>query len=132
MDSISEKHLSDVHPDLCKVIREASQEFPFAVVDGLRTVSEQIIAVQTKHSQTLRSRHLPHPQYKGLACAVDVIAIIDGKKSYAKGKEKEVFSKIADSIKKSAEKLNIAIIWGGDWKTFKDWGHFELSRKKYP
>jgi peptidoglycan L-alanyl-D-glutamate endopeptidase CwlK len=132
VDTISEKHLDDVHPDLCKVIKEASQEYPFAVVDGLRTMPEQVVAVQTKHSKTLRSRHLAHAQYKGLACAVDVIAIIDGKKSYAKGKEKEVFTKIADSIKQSAEKLSIPIVWGGDWKTFKDWGHFELSRAKYP
>lgn len=133
MDERSETHLADVHPDLCKVIRESSQSpQPFLVVDGIRTVPEQIIAVQTKHSKTLRSRHLPHAQYNALACAVDVIAIIDGKANYAKGKEKEVFGQIAKQIKESATKLGIAVVWGGDWKTFKDWGHFELSRAKYP
>lgn len=143
MDDRSEKHLEDVHPDLVKVIREASQSpQAFRVVDGLRTMPEQIIAVQTKHSQTLRSRHLAHAQYKGLACAVDVIAVFDtdndgmitdkDKASYAKGKEKEVFTKIANQIKESAQKLGVSIVWGGDWRTFKDWGHFELSRAKYP
>jgi peptidoglycan L-alanyl-D-glutamate endopeptidase CwlK len=26
----------------------------------------------------------------------------------------------------------VPIVWGGDWRTFKDGPHFELDRRKYP
>ena len=29
------------------------------------------------------------------------------------------------------KELNIPIVWGGDWKTFKDGPHFELDRNVY-
>jgi peptidoglycan L-alanyl-D-glutamate endopeptidase CwlK len=35
-------------------------------------------------------------------------------------------------MKQAAKELNVAIIWGGDWRRFKDGPHFELDRKKYP
>jgi peptidoglycan L-alanyl-D-glutamate endopeptidase CwlK len=27
---------------------------------------------------------------------------------------------------------DVPIVWGGDWRTFKDMPHFELDRRKYP
>ncbi|MBL4785095.1 MAG: peptidoglycan-binding protein [Cohaesibacteraceae bacterium] len=35
-------------------------------------------------------------------------------------------------MKKAAEELGVAIEWGGDWKTFRDGPHFQLSREMYP
>jgi peptidoglycan L-alanyl-D-glutamate endopeptidase CwlK len=35
-------------------------------------------------------------------------------------------------MKDAALVEQVAIAWGGDWKTFKDGPHFELTRKKYP
>jgi peptidoglycan LD-endopeptidase CwlK len=35
-------------------------------------------------------------------------------------------------MKQAAEELDVAIVWGGDWKSFPDGPHFELDRKAYP
>jgi peptidoglycan L-alanyl-D-glutamate endopeptidase CwlK len=35
-------------------------------------------------------------------------------------------------MKQAAQDKGVAIVWGGDWTTFKDGPHFELDRKVYP
>jgi peptidoglycan L-alanyl-D-glutamate endopeptidase CwlK len=35
-------------------------------------------------------------------------------------------------MKAAAKELGVSIVWGGDWRTFKDGPHFELDRKFYP
>jgi peptidoglycan L-alanyl-D-glutamate endopeptidase CwlK len=35
-------------------------------------------------------------------------------------------------MKGAAQKLGVAITWGGDWASFPDGPHFELERGKYP
>jgi len=42
------------------------------------------------------------------------------------------YQELAEVMKKAAQELGIALIWGGDWTTFKDGPHFELDRKVYP
>jgi peptidoglycan LD-endopeptidase CwlK len=131
MDARSETILVGVHPDLAKIIRAASQVAqPFKVVYGLRTEAAEAEAVATGHSTTMHSRHLPNAA--GLSCAVDVAALIDGAVSFAPGREAEVFGAIAVEIKSAAAALSIPVEWGGDWRTFKDWGHFQLPWEKYP
>ena len=36
------------------------------------------------------------------------------------------FELLGKHIKKVSDRLGIRIKWGGDWKTFKDYGHYEL------
>lgn len=131
MDARSETNLSKVHPDLCAVIRTALQTpQPFIVVYGIRTLEAEKQAVATGHSTTLHSRHLPNKD--GLSCAVDVAALLNGQVSFAAGHEADVFGKIAKQIKDAAKVLNIPVAWGGDWRSFKDWGHFQLPWTQYP
>ena len=42
------------------------------------------------------------------------------------------YKELADHVKEVAAELGVAIVWGGDWTTFKDGPHFELDRRKYP
>jgi peptidoglycan L-alanyl-D-glutamate endopeptidase CwlK len=35
-------------------------------------------------------------------------------------------------MKAAAKEHGVAIVWGGDWRTFKDGPHFELDRGVYP
>jgi len=35
-------------------------------------------------------------------------------------------------MKDAAKQEGFSIVWGGDWRTFKDGPHFELNRKDYP
>ena len=131
MDPRSESNLVGVHPDLAKVIRTAAQyPQPFEAVYGLRTIAAEQQAVATGHSTTMHSRHLPNRD--GLACAVDVAAVIEGKVSFAPGHEAAIFGQIAKQIRDAAAGLKIEVQWGGDWITFKDWGHLQLPWELYP
>lgn len=123
--------LAHVHPDLVKVMQHASQAHPFQIVYGLRTLTAEEEAVATGHSTTMHSRHLANKN--GLACAVDVCALNpDGTLNWAKGQELKVFGDLAVNIKFAAAILKIPVEWGGDWRNFKDFGHFQLPWAQYP
>lgn len=148
MDARSEAVLAHVHPDLAKVIRAALQTpQAFIVILGKRTMSAEEAAKASGHSTTLHSRHLPDDKYAtaadpdGVACAVDVMAVIAGRDTFAVGDEEKIFGQIAAQVQTSADALKIPIQWGGApvgaWTPgavshFRDWGHFQLPWKEYP
>lgn len=123
--------LVKVHQALVRVLKTTSQEFPFQVVYGLRTWEAEKAAVAAGKSTTMHSRHLANKA--GVSCAVDVAALNpDGTINWAKGNELRVYGHIAVEVKAAAARLNTPIEWGGDWKSFKDWGHFQLPWKEFP
>lgn len=119
----SEARLAGVHPDLVRVVRRALQlsEVDFAVVEGLRTPERQKELVAAGASKTLNSRHIT-------GHAVDLAPFIAGGIRW----DWPPFHKIAAAMKAAAAELGVAVEWGGDWRTFKDGPHWELSRKVYP
>jgi hypothetical protein len=119
----SENNLIGVHPDLVKVVRRALEisEVDFAVTEGLRTLERQKQLVKSGASQTLKSRHLT-------GHAVDLAPFIAGTIRW----DWPPFNTIAIAMKQAALKLDVSIVWGGDWVSFKDGPHFELDRKVYP
>ena len=120
--SKSKERLKGVHPDMVKVMEEAIKESPldFSITEGVRTLEKQKELFEAGKSQTMNSRHL-----KGFA--VDIAVLVDGKITWEFSK----YQIVADHIKKVAKNLNIPIVWGGDWVSFKDGPHFELNRSKY-
>ena len=126
MDTRSEANLAHVHPDLVLVMREAAKDVSFIVIHGIRTVAEEAVNVAKGASQTMHSRHLPNKQ--GFACAVDIAAMVDGHVSW----DAKPYSLIANAVKAEADRHAIQIEWGGDWKTLKDLGHFQLPWARYP
>lgn len=116
-------HLEGVHPDLVRVVKLAiqSSEIDFVVLEGLRTKQRQSQLLKAGASQTMNSRHIT-------GHAVDLGACV--------GKEVRwdwpLYHKIAKVMKQAATDLNVPLVWGGDWRTFKDGPHFELDRKTYP
>ena len=126
MFKLSAKSLSrleGVHPDLVKVVHRAIENstVDFAVLEGLRTPERQQQLVKAGASLTLKSRHLT-------GHAIDLGAMVDGKIRW----DWPLYHKIAEAMKDAARELKIAIVWGGDWRMFKDGPHFELDRKVYP
>ena len=122
--------LAKVEPDLAKIINSAA-DGTFIVVYGVRTVAAERQAVESGHSTTMHSRHLPDKH--GLSAAVDLAAIdTAGHIDWANGHEAKVYGAIATKVKASAASFGIPIEWGGDWHSFKDWGHFQLPWKDYP
>ena len=119
----SYKRLEGVHPDLVRVVERAIAitEVDFVVLEGLRTKERQAQLLKAGASRTMNSRHIN-------GHAVDLGAWV--------GKEVRwdwpLYSKIATAMKKAATEQNVPIVWGGDWRTFKDGPHFELNRSKYP
>ncbi|WP_410001379.1 M15 family metallopeptidase [Serratia proteamaculans] len=119
----SEKNLQGVHPDLVKVIRLALaiSEVDFCIIEGVRTIDRQRELKLKGHSQTLNSRHLT-------GHAADLAPITNKIIPWDRW---EFFLMIANAMKESAKIANVPIIWGGDWISFKDGVHFELSREYY-
>lgn len=122
LGTVSNNNLKGVHPDLVKVVEKAITltEIDFRVTEGLRSKTRQIELVNKGASKTLNSRHIT-------GHAVDVVALIGGSVRW----DWPLYDKIAKAFKQASKELNIPIIWGGDWKTFKDGPHFELDRNVY-
>jgi peptidoglycan LD-endopeptidase CwlK len=116
----SSQRLSGVHPDLVAVVKRAIQitEQDFSVLEGIRNINRQRELFKAGKSTTMNSRHLT-------GHAVDLAP-------WPISWEWEGFYPIADAMKQAAEELEVDIVWGGDWKSFPDGPHFELSRKTYP
>lgn len=122
LGTVSKNNLKGVHPDLVKVVEKAITltEIDFRVTEGLRSKTRQIELVNKGASKTLNSRHIT-------GHAVDVVALIGGAVRW----DWPLYDKIAKAFKQASKELNIPIIWGGDWKNFKDGPHFELDRNVY-
>lgn len=116
----SMQNLSGVHPDLIAVVKRAIQitEQDFSVIEGVRNINRQRELVAKGASTTMNSRHLT-------GHAVDLAP-------YPINWDWEYFYPIADAMKQAAEELDVDLEWGGDWKSFPDGPHFQLSRKVYP
>ena len=117
------QRLGGVHPDLVKVVQRAIQitSIDFTVLEGLRTRERQVELKNAGASKTLNSRHIT-------GHAVDLGAFVAGEVRW----DWPLYHKIAAAMKQAAKELGVAMIWGGDWRTFKDGPHYELCRKEYP
>lgn len=127
----SENKLKKLHPDLLKVVRRMQElnkdpDFGAVITCTVRTLEEQKILVKNRASQTLKSRHIPGKD--GYAKAVDFAVTLKGKVKW----DWPLYARLAEVMKEAAEIENVPIVWGGDWKSFKDGPHFELNKIKYP
>ena len=114
--------LAGVHPLLVAVVMRANElsSIDFMVLEGVRSVARQEQLVKAGASKTMASRHLT-------GHAVDLCALVNDSARW----DWPLYAKIAEAMKKAAQDLGVKIVWGGDWRTFKDGPHFELSRDVY-
>jgi peptidoglycan L-alanyl-D-glutamate endopeptidase CwlK len=123
LTSRSLKALKGVHPDLVAVVRRASEIMPngFLITEGLRSKERQRELVAKGLSKTMNSRHL-------VGLAVDFAPLLaDGSITW----KWPAFKPVADAFKAAAKELSVPIEWGGDWKTFRDGPHIQLSKAVY-
>lgn len=116
----SRVNLKGVHPELVRVVHHALFISPidFSVIEGVRTIERQKELKNKGYSKTLNSRHLT-------GHAVDLAPIYEGTIPWDRW---DLFAVIADAMKESARSIHMPLVWGGDWKNFKDGVHFEIPR----
>lgn len=119
----SKERLEGVHPDMVAVVERAIEltEIDFTVLEGLRTLERQKTLVARGASTTLNSRHIT-------GHAVDLGAYVDGEVRW----DWPLYHKIAEAMKQAALELKVDMDWGGDWKSFLDGPHYQLSWETYP
>lgn len=132
LDQRSIQRLSEVHPDLQRVVYRAAEitSVDFIITEGLRSVERQKKLVAAGASQTMKSRHIT-------GHAVDLAAFLDldGDGVADSGEVRwdwPLYAKLAESMKEAARIEGVPIEWGGEWKTLKDGPHFQLPFSKYP
>lgn len=123
--SRSLSNLAGVHPDLRRVLDAAIKRIDFTVIQGQRgrAAQEKAKAEGNSNASFGQSPHNFAP-----ALAVDVIPY-----PFAGWDDKglvEDLRKIADVVVEEGKKLGIAITWGGNWKSIKDYPHLELANWK--
>ena len=114
----SESNLNECHEDIQKVLREAIKHYDFTVIEGYRGEAEQNEAYNKGFSKVKfpNSKHNVMPSR-----AVDIVPYpIDWKNI-------KRFEELALIVKAIAEELQVGLNWGGDWKRFKDYPHWELK-----
>lgn len=112
------------HPTLRQLMEKAIITSPldFTVIETVRTKEQQTLNVKKGVSKTMESRHLPEVNKSGYSEAVDIAPYpIDWSNI-------ERFKQLAKHIKKTAVSMGIKVEWGGDWKTFKDYPHWQLKK----
>jgi peptidoglycan L-alanyl-D-glutamate endopeptidase CwlK len=121
LSSKSLKKMEGVHPDLEAVVKRAIEitEQDFSVLEGLRSYERQRELVNKGASKTMNSRHLT-------GHAVDLVPY-----GVPDMWDWEYYYPIADAMKDAAQELRVDLEWGGDWSSFKDGPHFQLSWRSY-
>lgn len=134
--------LNGVHPTLVKIMTEAMQLrdatpsrcADFMILEGIRKYERQLQLKAEGATKTMNSRHLT-------GHAVDVIPLDnEGKASFAWPLYYPVVACIWEAasnvlfpgVQPTNDDLRVHLTWGGDWKTFKDGPHWELTWEKYP
>jgi len=124
------QNLSGVHPDLVSVVEKAIKitKVDFTVIEGVRNINRQRQLVKSGASQTMNSRHLTGHAVDIAPWPFNGDTDKDGVRNIEDWDE---YYPIADAMKEAAKELGIDLEWGGDWKSFKDGPHHQLSRKSY-
>lgn len=117
----SKDKLKDADEALQKVLQDAIQRYDFSVICSTRGKAEQEAAFKNKASKAHFGQS-PHNYYPSLA--------VDLAPWPCDWKDIKKFEELAKQIKHSAKLLKIEIEWGGGWKKFPDYPHFQLANWK--
>ncbi|OAT32551.1 M15 family metallopeptidase [Proteus myxofaciens] len=119
----SQNNLNGVHQDLVQVVYKALifSEYDFLVIEGVRSLARQKELMKEGKSKTLNSRHLT-------GHAVDIVPLVNGSIPWH---DWSAFESVSKAMKQAAHQLGVSMNWGGDWVSFRDGPHYELSREVY-
>lgn len=119
------ERLEGVEPILIEIVKEAIKESPFDFgipnFGGLRTAEEQHQLYERKVS---KCDGYKNKSYHQTGKAFDIYAYVDGKASWNRTQLKLIARHIQNVAK---TKFNVNLEWGGDWRNFKDYPHFQIK-----
>lgn len=119
-------NLMNVDEKLVLICHELIKRIDFTVIEGYRTRERQKELFDKGFSKidgiSKKGKHNYFPSR-----AVDIIPYKKGHNPFDGSKESEkMFYELAEQFKKVAKELNIEIVWGGDWESFKDLPHYQI------
>lgn len=116
--TLSKSRLVTCDPKLQDLAYAAIRLTDFSVACGHRGEQEQ----NEKFAQGFSQLRWPHSKHNKMpSLAMDLIPWPVDWGNIGR------FQALAKIVKAEAAKLGIAIEWGGDWKAFKDWPHYQLK-----
>lgn len=115
----SQNNLNACHPNLIELMEVALKSSPidFSIICGHRDEEEQNKAYRDNKSD-LKYPESKHNEIPSLAVDIAPYPI--------NWKDINKFIELSEHIKKVAHDLDIPIWFGGDWKSRKDYPHYEL------
>ena len=121
------KRLNTVDSKLQLLANEVLKITPydFAITEGLRTVERQqeLFKQNTSNKIITKCDGIKNKSKHQLGKAIDIMVYDEhGAGTW----EEKYYKEVALIFKQKAKELNINISWGGDWKSFKDYPHFEI------
>jgi peptidoglycan L-alanyl-D-glutamate endopeptidase CwlK len=119
-------NLKNVDERLVKICNELIKRVNFTVIEGHRSLERQKELFDKGFSKidgiSKKGKHNYNP-----SLAIDIIPYKKGHNPFDGTKESEkMFNDLAIEFKKVAKELNIKIVWGGDWVSFRDLPHFQI------
>jgi peptidoglycan L-alanyl-D-glutamate endopeptidase CwlK len=129
MPQFSAKSLSklkECHPLLQRLMTDVIKTVDFSVICGYRGKEEQDLAYESGHSKLRwpQSKHNSSP-----SLAVDIVPYPIDWENIAS------FHMLSDEVKDAwdripeSERDGFELSWGGDWKKFRDYPHYELRKR---
>ena len=117
----SMERLLECHLDLQALFNEAIKDFDLTIITGYRGQAEQDQAFADGRSKLKfpMGRHNQMPSMAVDACP----------SPYNWEKDEPPIKELDAHLKKTADRLGIDIVYGGDWVGFKDTDHWELKQK---
>ncbi len=118
------QRMDGVHP----LLRECAERvLSYGIIDltvpefgGLRTIDDQRNLVASGASQTLNSLH--RAQETGYGHAIDLAPYPVDWDDYFR------FALMGSLMFRAAMEIGVPLQWGGHWRSFKDYPHFQLPR----
>ena len=134
----SKRNLVGVNPKLVKVLEASITDSPvdFTITEGLRSTErqKQLFAQgrttpgqKVTNADGVKNKSNHQAKSDGFGHAVDLYPFFLGQVQVNHKDTLKNLKRIADHIKATAKKLNIEIVWGGDWKSPYDPPHFQLK-----
>lgn len=123
---ISKERLATCHPDLQTVCNELIKQYDFSVLEGRRGQCEQDEAYRKGKSQ-VKYPYSAHNKIPSLA--VDIAPYPIDWDNISRFNEMIIrFDTIANMLRAEGV-ISSEFVYGGHWKSLKDWPHIEIKEK---